>query len=163
MTQTRQQLEELYRAHAANAFRRARSLLGQSADAHEVVHDVFLSLFERPEQHAGHSRMSTFLYSAVTHRCLNRLRDGKTRERLLAQHADVLAPNDHARPGADQLFQLRALIERLPEALAQVAVYRYMDELTHEEIAEIMGCSRRHVGDLLKRLDDLSEARESAE
>lgn len=138
-------------------------MLGQSADAHEVVHDVFVSLFERPEQHAGHSRMSTFLYSAVTHRCLNRLRDSKTRERLLAQHADVLTPNDRARPGADQLFQLRALIERLPEVLAQVAVYRYMDELTHEEIAEIMGCSRRHVGDLLKRLDDLCEARESAE
>lgn len=163
MTPTRQQLEELYRAHAANAFRRARSLLGQSADAHEVVHDVFVSLFERPEQHAGHSRMSTFLYSAVTHACLNRLRNKKTRERLLEQHANALLPTDAARPSADQMFQLRALIERLPEQLAQVAVYRYMDELTHEEIAEIMGCSRRHVGDLLKRLDDLSEARESAE
>jgi RNA polymerase sigma factor (sigma-70 family) len=163
LTLARQKLEALYRAHAANAFRRARSLLGQSADAHEVVHDVFLSLAERPEQHAGHSRMSTFLYSAVTHACLNRMRNGKTRERLLALHGDALAPSDRGRPSADQLFQLRALIERLPEPLAQVAVYRYMDELTHEEIAEIMGCSRRHVGDLLKRLDDMSEARESAE
>jgi RNA polymerase sigma-70 factor (ECF subfamily) len=124
---------------------------------------VFLSLFEHPEQYAGHSRMSTFLYSAVTHVCLNRLRNGRTRERLLAQHGDVLTPSDRARPSADQLFQLRALIQQLPEVLAQVAVYRYMDELTHEEIAEIMGCSRRHVGDLLKRLDDFSAARESAE
>lgn len=142
----------MYRAHAGNAFRRACQLLGHAADAHEVVHDVFLSLVERPEQHAGRSRMSTFLYSAVTHACLNRLRDRKNRSHLLLQHASSLPPSLHSQPEAEQLLLLRALVARIPEALAQVAVYRYMDELTHQEIAEILGCSRRHVGNLLERL-----------
>lgn len=163
MTGQRQQLEQLYRTHAANALRRARSLLGQADEANEVVQDVFLSLFERPEQHAGHSRMSTFLYSAVTHACLNRMRDRKNRERLLAEHATSMMPRGHAEPVADQLLTLRALIMQLPEALAQVAVYRFMDELTHEEIAEIMRCSRRHVGDLLRRLELWVENRGSAQ
>lgn len=138
-------------------------MLGQSDDANEVVQDVFLSLFERPQQHSGHSRMSTFLYSAVTHACLNRLRDRKTRDRLLAQNAERVVPSAGGAPAADQLVLLRALIAQLPEALAQVAIYRYMDELTLEETAEVMGCSRRHVGDLLKRLEHWIEARESAE
>jgi RNA polymerase sigma factor (sigma-70 family) len=85
--------EELYRRHAANAFRRARRLLANDADAHEVMHDVFLSLFERPEQYEGRSTLSTFLFSAVTHACLNRLRNDKTRRRLLEEHAPVTLPS----------------------------------------------------------------------
>lgn len=160
MTDAQQRLDLLYRTYAADAFRRARRLLGDHAEAHEVVHDVFVSLFERPEQHAGTSRMSTFLYSAVTHACLNRLRDRKTRQRLLAENAERVAPREPAHASADQQVLLRSLLSRLPRELAQLAVYRHMDELTHEEIAEIMGCSRRHVGDLLQRLRAWIETRE---
>jgi RNA polymerase sigma-70 factor (ECF subfamily) len=31
------------------------------------------------------------------------------------------------------------------------ALHHYLDELTHDEIAELLGCSRRHVGDLIAR------------
>jgi DNA-binding transcriptional regulator LsrR (DeoR family) len=30
-------------------------------------------------------------------------------------------------------------------------VHYYFDQMTQAEIAEVMGCSRRHVGDLLER------------
>jgi len=143
----------LYRAHAPSALRRARRLLGSDADAGEVVHDVFLSLFERPDQYAGKSSMTTFLYSAITHACLNRIRDGKTRLKLVQQNAGSLAPAAAASLSAEELAMLHAELAALPEPLAQVAVYRYVDELTHDEIARIVGCSRRHVGDLLERLE----------
>ena len=77
--------EGLYRTHAPAAFRRARRMLGSEADAHEVVQDVFFRS-AAPAQYQGRSSMSTFLYSAVTHACLNRIRNVKTRSRLLAQH-----------------------------------------------------------------------------
>jgi RNA polymerase sigma-70 factor (ECF subfamily) len=48
----------------------------------------------------------------------------------------------------------------LPEPLGHVAVYYYLDELTHEEIAELLGCSRRHVGNLLVRLSAWARADE---
>lgn len=143
----------LYRAHAPSALRRARGMLGSDADAREVVHDVFLSLFERPDQYAGTSSMTTFLYSAVTHACLNRIRNGKTRLRLVEHHASALAPSAGPGLNAEQLSILHTELARLPEPLAQVAVYRFIDELTHDEIARILGCSRRHVGDLLERLE----------
>jgi RNA polymerase sigma-70 factor (ECF subfamily) len=47
---------------------------------------------------------------------------------------------------------LRSALRELPEPLAHVAVYYYMDELTQDEISRILGCSRRHVGNLLERL-----------
>jgi RNA polymerase sigma-70 factor (ECF subfamily) len=150
----------LYRAHAPSALRRARRLLGSDGDAGEVVHDVFLSLFERPEQYAGKSSMTTFLYSAVTHACLNRIRDGKTRLKLVRENALSLGPSSAPSLSAEELAMLHAELATLPEPLAQVAVYRYVDELTHDEIARILGCSRRHIGDLLERIEALAVAKE---
>lgn len=161
MTLDRTRFDELYRKHAANAFRRARRLLGHDADAHEVVHDVFLSLFERPSQFEGRSGLSTFLYSAITHACLNRIRDQKNRVRLLEQHSAHMPPTAAA-GSAEQTALLRTWLEHLPEPLAHVAVYYYMDELSHAEIASVMGCSRRHVGDLLERVARWIEQQEQA-
>lgn len=163
MSLDRTRFDQLYRTHAADAFRRARSVLGNDADAHEVVHDVFLSLFERPEQFANKSQLSTFLYSAVTHACLNRLRSGNTRRRLLAQHAAQVPQPLATHAPADQTSLVRALLARLPPPLGELAVYYYVDELTHAEIARVLGCSRRHVGDLLQRLVAWVEQQEQAE
>ena len=143
--------DALYRAHAPSVFRRARRLLGADSDARDVVSEVCLSLFERPTQYAGASALSTFLYSMTTHACLNRIRSHKRRSQPSAREraAAVLGT---APPAPDSLLELRRLLEALPHSLAQVAVYYYLDELSQREIAEIMGCSRRHVGDLLVRL-----------
>lgn len=162
MTRTDEAFEELYRRHAPNAFRRARRLLGNTADAHEIVHDVFLSLFERPEQYRGESRLSTFLYSTVTHACLNRLRNQNNRRRLLQENAPTTLPDLRSTP-EDRSLELRRALERMPEPFAVVAVYYYLDDLSHAEIARVMGCSSRHVGNLLMRLsrwaaDEESEA-----
>jgi RNA polymerase sigma factor (sigma-70 family) len=162
LTQVSDEFDDLYRRHAPAAFRRARRLLGSEADAHEVVHDVFLSLFERPQQFAGQSRMSTFLYSAVTHACLNRIRNQRTRARLAFQHFSSPHTPTSGDPPAENHVLLRSLLLRMPAQLAEVAVYYYMDELTHDEISRLLDCSRRHVGDLLERLSAWARAEELA-
>jgi DNA-directed RNA polymerase specialized sigma24 family protein len=50
---------------------------------------------------------------------------------------------------------VRQWLQRLPEELALVAVYAFVDEMTHQEIADQIGGSRRRVGDLLKRIEDV--------
>lgn len=158
MTRLEQSFDALYRAHAPSIFRRARQLLGSEADAQDVVSDVFTSLYESPEQYAGRSTLSTFLYSMTTHVCLNRIRNQKRRRRLYETGRDaIVARTQEAAP--DRAAQLRELLLRMPEPLGQVAVYYYLDELTHAEIAEALGCSRRHVGDLLVRLGTWMQAR----
>jgi len=119
-----------------------------------VVQDLFLSLLERPAQFDGKSSLTTFLYSATTHACLNRLRNQRNRARLLALHGTTTR-GAHASPRAERLLLLRALLRELPEELATVAVYHYLDEMTYDEIAALLGCSRRHVGTLLARLAQL--------
>jgi RNA polymerase sigma-70 factor (ECF subfamily) len=143
-------IDRLYRSHGHLVLRRARRLLGSEEEAQEVLHEVFASLVARPAQLRGDGAPTTWLYAATTHGCLNRLRNGRTRARLLAERPDVERGGGRLDP--ESASMLRDLLARLPEELAQVAVYHYADEMTHAEIAAVVGCSRRHVGDLIERL-----------
>jgi RNA polymerase sigma factor (sigma-70 family) len=146
----RSSLEHLYRSHGPAVLRRARQILGDEAEAREVLHDVFASLLESPEQFAGRSSPMTFLYRMTTNNALGRLRRQRTHARLLAEHHG--GRDEPTSPGPDVLVELRAWAQSLPEELARVAIYYHMDEMTQEELAEVLGCSRQWVGKLLARL-----------
>jgi RNA polymerase sigma factor (sigma-70 family) len=91
--------------------------------------------------------------------CFNRIRSQKQRARLI-DNARGSQVSGAAPPSPERVVQLRDLLQRMPEPLAHVAVYYYLDDLTHEEIAEILGCSRRHVGNLLLRIGAWAAAEE---
>jgi RNA polymerase sigma factor (sigma-70 family) len=152
------ELTRMYRCHGPMVFRRARQILGSEPDAREIVQDVFLSLFEKPAQFSGASSLTTFLYSATTHACLNRLRSQRTRAKLREQRGDELARDDAHPITQEQLLLLQTTLNSMPPELAHVAVYHFMDGLTQDEIAEVMGCSRRHVGNQLLRVQSWAEA-----
>jgi RNA polymerase sigma-70 factor (ECF subfamily) len=147
----KESIDRLYREYGHMVLRRARRILRDEQEALEVLQEVFVSLMEKPEQFGGKSRMTTWLYSVTTHACLNRLRNQRTRSRLLREHvAPVVAGKTAPSPDAEAVL-LGRLLATLPEDVAQAGVYYYVDEMTHAQIAVILDCSRRHVGDLLQR------------
>ncbi|MGK3958969.1 RNA polymerase sigma factor [Sorangium sp. So ce118] len=145
------QIDAAYRQHGHIVLRRARRLLGNEQEAREILQDVFASLLGEPGQLDGKGPLVSWLYGATTHACLNRIRDQKNRLRLLDTHVAPMQQESEA-PRAERALLRRELLSQLPVDLAQVAVHYYSDEMTHEEIARVMGCSRRHVGNLLERL-----------
>jgi len=149
-------LDRLYHSHGPAVLRRARQLLGSETEAREVLHDVFASLLERPEQFEGRSSVTTFLYSMTTHLALTRLRRERGRQLLLEQHLDP-EPAVVTQPGQART-ELREALRELPKELAEVAVYFYLDEMTHVQIAEALGCSRQWVTKLIARLKDRLES-----
>lgn len=151
MTAERERLGELYRSHAPVVLRRARQILGDEDQAREVVQEIFLGLLHRPDQFEGRSSMTTYLYAATTHMCLNRLRDARNRDRLLDERV-APATESTAPASAAAIVELRRLLPRLPAEEAAAAIYHYLDGMSHAEIARVQGCSRRQVGYLLERL-----------
>ena len=144
-------IADAYRSHGHHVLRRAVRLLGNEVDAAEVLQEVFLSLIDDPAQFSDRSSLPTWLYSATTNRCLNRMRDERTRSRIVAERG-LSMPVSSSPTQAEDVAELRELLRTLPADLAQVAVYYFGDEMTHDEIARVLGCSRRHVGHLVERL-----------
>jgi RNA polymerase sigma-70 factor (ECF subfamily) len=143
-------MDALYREYGASVLRRALQLLGNRQDAEEAMHDVFAKVMQSGDQFRGESQVMTWLYSTTTHLCLNRLRDARRRAELAREHFQPLR-EDSAPARAQRLVLVRQLLARMPEELAAAVAYYYVDEMTHAEIAQVLGCSRRHVGDLLAR------------
>jgi RNA polymerase sigma-70 factor (ECF subfamily) len=153
-------LEELYVSHGPAVLRRARQLLGDETEAQEVLHDVFASLLQDPGQFAGKSSAMTFLYRMTTNAALGRLRRRRTHDRLLA--ANQRGCEEPTYPSPEALVELRAWLLALPDELAQVAIYYHMDEMTQDELATVLGCSRQWVGKLLARLETRERRRPGA-
>jgi len=140
---------DLYRKHGGMVFRRARSILGDDERARDVVQEVFFTLHRERERMINGGLVS-WLYTTTTNRCFNELRNTSNRSRLL----DAERRTSSQRDRSESLVHLRGLLRDLDEQLATLAIYRFVDEMTHAEIAVQLGCSRRHVGDLLVRLEE---------
>lgn len=143
---------EIYQRYGPALLRKAERVLQNRDDAMDVVQGVFVDMLQKGQTQAE----LPYLYTAVTSRCLNLLRNRNTRARLLDhEDATLRGPvrtrcDDHV-IGLDLLAKLAA---RLDEPTLQVLVYRYFDDLTQEEIAQLLDLSRKTVG---KRLDRVRE------
>lgn len=142
-------IDSLYRRYGYVVLRRAERLLGSTEEARDVLHDVFEGLVARPEQFRATSSFATWLYATTTHACLSRLRKRRRRIRLLQRH---VVPRAGTGATAHDQVLVRELLRRLPAKLVDVAIYYYVDEMTQDEIAALLGCSRRHVGNQLARV-----------
>jgi RNA polymerase sigma-70 factor (ECF subfamily) len=134
-------------------YRRALRLLGNPADAEEATQEIFIRAFRSAEGFRQQSQLTTWLYQITTHYCLNLIRDRTRRTELYEEHVapqgDGLEKADPVRP--DDMVLLRGLLSAADERQATAAVYVLLDGMSHEEAAEVLGVSKRTVGNLLER------------
>jgi len=144
---------DAYERYGRALVRKATRMLGNAQDARDVVQSLFVDLLHKGEPEPD----LPYLYRAVTNRCLSQMRDESNRARLLERHDDALAPArrtacDDRTVGRDLLVKL---VAELDDAHREILVYRFLDDMTQEEIATLLGLSRKTIG---HRLDRIREA-----
>jgi RNA polymerase sigma-70 factor (ECF subfamily) len=145
----------LYERYAPMVYRRILRFFSPS-EAEEIVQDIFLLVLEGLEHFRGEAQPSTWLYRVTTNHCLNRLRQNRRRRHLLEeQRSSLWYVNGHA-PAQESTVFLGQLWHRLTDELALVGIYYYVDGLTHEQIAELVGVSRRTVGNRIQEIEQLA-------
>jgi RNA polymerase sigma-70 factor, ECF subfamily len=123
-------------------------MLGNRTDAEDAVHGLFVQLIQ-----SGKASVDlAYLFGAATHRCLNILRDHKRQASLLErQRPETRGPvRTRCEERAIGLDLLIKLSEQLDEKVCTALVLHYFDDLSQEEVGEVMGMSRRTVGKYLK-------------
>jgi RNA polymerase sigma-70 factor, ECF subfamily len=133
----------LFERYGAMVFRRCRDILGKEEAALDATQDVFLRVLEKGHLFRGESTPSTWLYAMATLQCLQRLRDRHAHQaklEMLASATRVAAGT----PVEDRL-SVAALLERQPDDVRLIVYLRFVDDITMEEVAKIVGCSRKTV------------------
>ena len=149
----RRELESLFRTYGPLVRRRARSLLGDETEAEDATSEVFVRVLTHLREFRGESLPSTWLYRITTNLCLNRIRDGRRHRGRLEELATARQVDDGSSrpPGAESRAALRGVLARVDDELAQIAVYYHVDEMDQDEIAALLGVSRRTIGYRLER------------
>ncbi len=141
-----------FERYAPMVYRRALRILGNPDDAQDMTQEVFIRAFEKAEQFEQRSQISTWLYRITTNLCLNRIRDSK-RRRLI--QTEQIKPMQELRASgtmpSDALITVHQMLKKVDPTCAQAAIYTYVDGMSYEETASLLGVSRRTVSNLLSR------------
>jgi RNA polymerase sigma factor (sigma-70 family) len=137
---------ELYQRYGALVLRRARALLGEEQAARDATHDVFVKVLSTLDTFRHEASPVTWLYRATTNHCLNALRDQSRRGRVVPL---LRADPEPTEVTLDEKLSLTTVLARVPDELREIAVYYYLDQMSHDEIARLTGLSRRTIGNRL--------------
>ena len=153
MTERTIDVAALYRQYGALVRRRIRRFFSDE-EADDVLQEVFTRVIARQGSFRGDSSPATWLYQVTTRHCLNRLRDRGRRQELWVERGDVYWSQPVAPGDQEARSRLAQAWRDMDEELVAVGIYYHLDGLTHERIAELVGCSRRTVGNRLAELHE---------
>lgn len=147
-------LTVLYRRHRRALLQRARALLGSPDEAEDILQEVFLALVASPGLHRGEASIFTLLYQMVTHKALDRLRGRSRRRDRLASWGACAAEAERAGHGGgiervEAARELQWLTRSESARALTVARLHFVDGRTQEEVAQVLGVSRKTVGRVL--------------
>lgn len=145
---------QLVEENAARIYRLALRMMGNEADAEDVLQETFMSAFKAIDQFQARSSLSTWLYRIASNAALMRLRrkepelvsvdepierdDGDLLPRQFFDFC-CLPEDDLLRDEARQ--EMARAIEDLPATLRSVFVLRDIEGLSTEETAEALNLS----------------------
>ena len=144
--ETRREFEARLAECGPLAYRVARGVLRNSADAEDVAQEALLRAYRRFEHLRDRNRFRAWLVRIAFRLALDRLRSGKRRElrdTLWSQpeyHAPAATAEDLAVSNEFQAHLENALAE-LPEKLRLVLLLAAMEGHTIDEIASMLGIS----------------------
>src|SRR5262245_50163467 len=163
-------LETLMERHGPRIYRVALGITRSHPEAEEVVQDVFLTLFRKIDMFEGRAALGTWLYRVAANAALIKRRGKRValetslEDCLPTFRADGHREGDRAALVADwsstpetELLSseareiLERALERLPEHYRALLVLRDVEELSNEEVAEVLGESVSSVKSRLHR------------
>ncbi|HKW01273.1 MAG TPA: RNA polymerase sigma factor [Vicinamibacterales bacterium] len=140
----REAFDVIVERHRRAVYQLCYRFVGNHEDASDLAQDVFVRAFKGLGKFKGDSSLSTWLYRVGVNTCLNRVAIKKpaTESIEASPRVDERAadPLDLVMRG-ERAVVVRRAIQRLPPKQRATLVLRVYQELSHEEIARVLGSS----------------------
>lgn len=127
-------------------YRFAVSILKNNHDAEDVVQEIFLKLWNMRNELETINNLAAFAYKMTRNLCLDRLKMKRPQsfedqpglaDRL--EREDHLSDPEKKMTIKETVDKVKLIMKKLPELQRTIMQLRDIEELTYEEIAEIMG------------------------
>jgi RNA polymerase sigma-70 factor (ECF subfamily) len=159
--------ERLVARHGSGVLNTFRRFVGDTGRAEELTQEVFLRLWQAAPRYEPKAPFRTWLLTIARRLCWNELRKAG---REVSIEEEVSEGLDEGAPGgmsarlaskgplpeegilaAERAEAVRAAIQALPPAQRLAVIYRRYEELSYEEIAQVMDTTVSAVKSLLVR------------
>jgi RNA polymerase sigma-70 factor (ECF subfamily) len=147
--------EAIVRKYQDRIYNLCRYMLQDPEDAQDAAQDVFLKAYRGLKDFRPDSSLYTWIYRIGVTTCLDYRRKSR-REVLRREPLTEDLPSDE--PASEQLYQSREIpdsiqlaLQKLPEKLRAAIVLREIEELSYEEIAEVLHTSAGTVKSRISR------------
>src|ERR1041385_6798966 len=151
----RDAFELLFETYKDRVFSIAVYSSGDRAIADDVTQQIFLKLFTAIQQFRGESEFTTWLYRLVVNACLD---ERRRRRRLLPWGDTVATKNPSEKKPQEKQYARLEVAEAVRAALGELKpkfrlpiLLKYIEGLSYDEIANVMGCSKGTVASRLNR------------
>ncbi len=140
----REAFDIIVERHRRTVYLLCYRFVGNHEDASDLSQDVFVRAYKGLQRFRGQSSLGTWIYRIGVNVCLNRV----SVKRPITEPIDARPHLDQrAKDPADELVrgerasQVREAISQLPPKQRATVILRVYHELSHEEIAGILGSS----------------------
>jgi RNA polymerase sigma-70 factor, ECF subfamily len=128
---------------------------GDRTVADDVTQQIFLKLFTAIRQFRGDSEFTTWLYRLVVNACLD---ERRRRRRFLPWGETVAMSNPGEKKPQEKQYARLEVAEAVQAAIGELKpkfrlpiLLKYIEGLSYDEIATVMGCSKGTVASRLNR------------
>lgn len=149
-------LKEIFDKYHKKVYRIAYGVVRHREEALDIVQEVFIKLFHSIKNFKGRSQFYTYLYRMTMNTAIDHAR--KTGKQFFSSldEEGSFEPRDELEKGPERLLLQKELEERvklamnrLPAEQKAALIFRDVEGLSYQEMAEAMGCS---IGTVMSRL-----------
>jgi len=150
----RRAFDEIYRAHSGMVYNVAFRMTGHLEIAGEITQDVFMAVFRKLVQFRGQSKLKTWIYRITVNTALNfRRKESVEKEHLRAYAVEkkILEPTVASQPDHEAFDRVQELMMVLPPEQRVCMLLRSIEQLSYQEIADVLEININTVRTRLKR------------
>jgi RNA polymerase sigma-70 factor (ECF subfamily) len=156
--------EILANRHQTSVLNLIYRFIGDRTQAKDLAQEVFIRVWQAAKTYKPEAKFTTWIYRIATNVCFNELKSARRRRwfqflRFGDQHEETIEDTfvDGSPSPEDLLLakersrQISDALQSLPENQRMALVLKRYDDLSYQEIAQILGCSVSAVESLLVR------------
>jgi RNA polymerase sigma-70 factor (ECF subfamily) len=138
----REAFDRLVERYQRDVYRLCYRYVNNHQDANDMAQEAFLKAYRALKRFRGDSAFSTWLYRIAVNTCLNFRAARRVPQEELSEHlADGATGMAERMQEDERSAQVREAVARLPEKQRATLILKIYHDLTHEEVARVLGAS----------------------